>query len=658
MTYDDTLKARHEQYNSDTLPRESEEDDTPAAKRHSIPAFSGEVRPPIWLDPIAREQLSQITKWALLGGLVLGLWTIAATYHSQNLAGVAQDDSPQQHMYYRLLAVSVAVICTALGTGLPRTILPGLFGHWNDAVEAARDWILAGILTGVLYLGVVAYINHMPDPTATAQAGKHAAGATATPVPKTPPAVTRVDQPEAQPEGWSMHEFVQGTSDKPDDQPGVWFRYRYFIFVFLAWMALALASRLAIHKDDIASSKGTAVQILVQGLLAGIPFWWLQNWLNGFDQQPDTSLFLLIATGGLIGGSIFILCLAFSADRKLMALHHSGVKATDDAVTLTITVVGGKEAGKTMLLAGAYYEWATQIDGTMTIRPVNVFQGADMPLPDQFRLHAVPEGSPSYDLATISNNLYSRMDLPMGNVICSNLPFELRLDGDVVARFNFLDYPGGALRGVASDGAVKEFWRRVEDTDGVLFVADMSYIRRDRRDNDFTDVMMAYRDVMEKLVMRNGSTRVVPVALALTKCDEYVDPTTNRTDEDKMFQDLEQYGYGDLKALWEALNNRKGPRFIEFRTFPTSAISYSEPSRDNEGRVDLSRPFQIKPPPPPIRPQNCAAPILWVSAKAMRWNITMFGDLKSFLLGSSAKQRRHKEAIQELEARALRRNLR
>jgi hypothetical protein len=38
-------------------------------------------------------------------------------------------------------------------------------------------------------------------------------------------------------------------------------------------------------------------------------------------------------------------------------------------VELTLTVVGGRESGKTVLLAGAFYEWSTQNLGNLRITP-------------------------------------------------------------------------------------------------------------------------------------------------------------------------------------------------------------------------------------------------------------------------------------------------
>ena len=225
-----------------------------------------------------------------------------------------------------------------------------------------------------------------------------------------------------------------------------------------------------------------------------------------------------------------------------------------------------------------------------------------------------------------------------------------------MARFNFLDYPGGALVGNALDAAaINQFWNRVDETDGIVLVADMSYLRRYQHETDFMEVMNAYKRVMERIIKRNGRNRVVPVALVLTKCDEYVDPVSGEVRHDDIFRALTTFGYDELERLWKNLNKREGPGFVEYSIWPTSAISYSRPRVDSTGREDLRQPFEIAPPPPPIAPTGCASPLLWISAKAMRWNVTLFCDMMTFLFGSSPKRKRHIEAIMELENVATRR---
>jgi hypothetical protein len=188
----------------------------------------------------------------------------------------------------------------------------------------------------------------------------------------------------------------------------------------------------------------------------------------------------------------------------------------------------------------------------------------------------------------------------------------------------------------------------VDKADGVLFVADMSAVRRGQRD-DYMEIKRAYRTVMERLVARNGRNRVVPIALVLTKCDEYVDQNTGGLNHRAIEQGLWAYGFNDIAPEWAQMNDEAGPGFVEFTQWTTSAITFSRPKEGPDGNWDFTQPFDIAPPPPPIMPSNCAAPLLWLSAKVLRWNVTMFSDLRSFLLGHSPKSRRHIDAALELE---------
>ena len=47
--------------------------------------------------------------------------------------------------------------------------------------------------------------------------------------------------------------------------------------------------------------------------------------------------------------------------------------------------------------------------------------------------------------------------------------------------------------------------------------------------------------------------------------------------------------------------------------------------------------------------RSCAAPLLWLAAKVMRWNVTMFCDVTSFIFGASPMVRTRIEATLELE---------
>jgi hypothetical protein len=304
---------------------------------------------------------------------------------------------------------------------------------------------------------------------------------------------------------------------------------------------------------------------------------------------------------------------------------------------MTLTVIGGRESGKTVLLAAAFYEWSTQNIGNLRITPAT-----DAVLADT-------AGSVG-NLEAVARELYVDNQFPVGTVSTQNLPFDLNIGNERIARFTFLDYPGGAIAGrVADQRIVQDFWNRVEDTDGIILIADMSYVRRAHKDSDWLEVRNAYRTVMQRLVDRNGKRRVVPVALVLTKCDEFVNPATGHIDMVALKAGLKEFQYDELEEEWRRLNAEAGPGFAEFTTWITSAITYSEPQKGADGRADFSKPFRIAPPPPTITPTGCASPLLWMCSKVMRWNVTAFYDISTFLFGSTPRVRRRVDAILEME---------
>jgi hypothetical protein len=309
---------------------------------------------------------------------------------------------------------------------------------------------------------------------------------------------------------------------------------------------------------------------------------------------------------------------------------------------MTLTVIGGRESGKTVLLAAAFYEWSTQNLGHLRITPaVDRTDG---------QTGTDSAGRGIGNLEDVARELYINNQFPVGTVSTQNLPFNLSMGQEKIARFTFLDYPGGAIAGrVADNSIVQQFWERVEDTDGILLIADMSYVRRAVKDADWLEVRNAYRTVMQRLVDRNGKRRVVPVALVLTKCDEFVNQETGQIDMAALRAGLKEFQYDELEAEWRDLNAKSGPGFAEFSTWITSAITYSQPQLGADGRPDYSKPFQIAPPPPTIAPTGCASPLLWITSKVMRWNVTAFYDISTFLFGSTPRIRRRVEAVLETE---------
>ncbi|MBC8102229.1 MAG: hypothetical protein H7Z41_06550 [Cytophagales bacterium] len=563
----------------------------PTAPGSAIPDSIGRQRPSPVLDPLSRMRTSRLAKWGLLGAILLFFaWLPFAPSRPSPAFDLA-------------LVTSATVFAAILATGLPRLVLPGMFGRWHEPVEAVRDWLLVGVATGFLYFGFI-----------------------------------RVA-------------FVTGIGPSSVTSTEEWLKWRLPLLLFASVLAVFAARILAIRRESLVSSgTGAAVaQVAVQALLISVLERPLERGLRTLVTSGNSSLAMILGLAALILfiGSVMIIFWAATADENLSNLKKrrtSGVVDGTNPVELTLTVVGGRESGKTVLLAGAFYEWSTQNLGNLRITPT---PGGAV---DPIGAMGTGGGSPAVSLEDVARELYINYQFPVGTVSSQNLPFDLSLGQDKVARFSFLDYPGGAIAGrVADSRVVNEFWERVDDTDGLILIADMSYVRRNRKDSDWLEVRNAYRTVMQRLVDRNGKRRVVPVAMVLTKCDEFVDPNTGLIDMAQLEAGLKEFQYDELETEWRKMNAERGPGFAEFTTWITSAITYSQPQKGPDGRPDPKRPFALGTPPPTITPTGCASPLLWMTSKVMRWNVTLFADLGTFLFGSSPEVRRRIEAVLETE---------
>ena len=552
------------------------------------------------LDPIARMRVSAIAKWVLLAGIMLFIvWLPAYCWLHTD-----------KEIWRKATALTTAILSSIVATGVPRTFLPQLFGKWHEAVEACRDWLVVGLTTGVLYIAGVALIGAMVH---------------------------------------DKNSPVYGPQTMDD-----WLRYRLPLVVVCAVIGLMLARFLSLRGENLMDGRNSGnalMQTLIQAALISALFMPFQKGLNYLMmpldaetvQQAHDKVVLLQSVMGysalLCAGIAFaILAWGYSADSKLMSLQK-GIVSGDGPVELTLTVVGGRNAGKTVLLAAAYHEWTTRRLGNLRINAAPS-RGGDM---DDL----------GTDLAKVANDLYVNREFPTGSVVCKDLPFDLALGTEKVARFKFLDYPGGALVGRAQNAQqVQEFYDRVDETDGVLFVADMSYVRTGRKDDEWLEVRTAFKNVLQRLIDRNGRNRVVPVALVLTKCDEFVDLDTGGLKRRELEEGLKFFHYLDLEDEWRRMCEQSGPGFAEFTIWFTSAITNSEPQTGPDGNYDMTKSYLPQMPPIPIEPSGCAAPLLWLSAKVMRWNVTMFRDLSSFIFGASPKVRSRINAMLELEATA------
>ena len=548
-----------------------------------IPSALRAQRPSPALDPIARGRISRAAKWVtLLGILFFVAWI--PTYVSVG-RGVA---------FQLAVVVATTIFATVIATALPRIVLARAFGRWHEASEALRDWLIVGLITGALYWGLIVLSGVI---------GFGAGGAQDT---------------------------------------GEWLRYRLPLILIAGTVAVFVARILAIRREGLVGDTPLQAiwQIPLQVILIAVFERLLEGTVRGIVDIPALPSLLGWAAFLCAVASLGIVIWASSADANLSTIkRRRGGTGFDDGVgpvNMTLTVIGGRESGKTVLLAGAFYEWSTQNIGNLRITPAT-------------------DAGTSYtsinNLEDVARELYVSNQFPVGTVSTSNLPFDLSLGNEKISRFTFLDYPGGAIAGrVADETVIKEFWDRVDDTDGILMIADMSYVRRGAKDADWLEVRNAYRTVMQRLVDRNGKRRVVPVALVLTKCDEFVDPNTGQIDRAAIEAGLKEFQYDELEAEWRRLNASAGPGFAEFSTWITSAITYSQPQTNPQtGQVDLTKPFKIAPPPPQLAPTGCAAPLLWMTAKVLRWNVTVFYDINTFLFGSTPAVRRRVASVLEME---------
>ena len=573
----------------------------------------GPVRGPA-LDPLVRLRISSVAKWALIVGLLSLIVWLPAQLKPEH-------GDFNRDLYFLVCAIGATILAATVGTGLPRTLFPKVFGQWHDAAEAFRDWVVVGLCTGLLYGPGVALLKK-----------------------------------------WHFPPFNPETFAD-------YLRYRSVLMSCCAAIGLALARYIAVRREGLFDSdnRKTIAKLLVQALTVSLIYYWFYHGMELIYRLPTVVKILGIIGPCSVLATVGIMLWAWAADSRLMRLqakqHTTGITGSEP-MNLTLTVIGGRESGKTTMMAGAFYEWYTQDLGALRIMPVTnaaaKAEGAEDNAASPVGMDSDPispaENEDSLfggDLRNVAVDLYTHNYLPPGTVTCQDLPFELWLENECVARFNLLDYPGGALIDMApTPEDVAEFWRRAAESDGIVLVADMSHARRGQRDEDWMEVMNRYKTVLQLVLERNGKNRVVPVALVLTKVDEFASEAPGTLDAEQLFARFADFDYDKIETTWRRLNSEAGPACIEFSTWLTSAITYSEPALGKNGQPDYTQPFKIAPPPPPIMPSGCASPLLWITSKVMRWNVTLFWDLKSFVFGPSPQRRRQIKAMLELEEQA------
>lgn len=361
---------------------------------------------------------------------------------------------------------------------------------------------------------------------------------------------------------------------------------------------------------------------------------------NAFEVFTGIAILsLAVATG--------IIVRAVSFDRKLQSLQggQRGVVLPDKPLELNVTLVGGKSTGKSVFLAAAFYQWERVMSGPIRIVPYR--DGREVGGHDE-----------DTDLRAVADRLYGAHSMsddprnwfPSGTATTRMYRFKMVYrtdDGDHdVAIFTLLDYPGAALVGAdIGKSLVNQVYEHLEQTDAVLYIADMSAIRR--RVIQDQSVRDTFREVLRRVINHGGRHRVVPIGIVYTKCDEFIDPDTGRMTKGEIEQRLREARYDEVVDTWRRESRQNGPGFDRMREFFTAAISHSAPQLDEYDMPDLSLPYMPYEP-PAIRPVNCLPPLLWVFSEVIRWNTTATADLASFFGVNPLTLKQH-EAIAELE---------
>ncbi len=266
---------------------------------------------------VVRLRISSLAKWALIGGLLsLIVWLPPQLR--------LPDD---RNLYFLSCAVGATILAATVGTGFPRTLFPQVFGQWHDAAEAFRDWIVVGLCTGLLYGPGVALLRKLQMPP------------------------------------YNPENFVD------------YLRYRSLLMFCCAAIGLLVARYIAVRREGLLDndSGGKVIgKLLVQALTVSLIYYWFYHGMESIYRLPAmvkvlgiSGQFSVLATGAII-------LWAWVADSRLMRLqarHHTTGIAGAEPMDLTLTVIGGRESGKTTMMAGAFYEWYTQDLGPLRIMP-------------------------------------------------------------------------------------------------------------------------------------------------------------------------------------------------------------------------------------------------------------------------------------------------
>ncbi len=542
-------------------------------------------------DPIRRQYLCSFARWMLLFALVLGVTGGVGSVRI-DLQGVVH----YERSYYLLEHCLAAFVSAVLVVGGIRVLIFPLLEIWYDATDAIRDWMAIGIVTGLCYGGLIYASLTMGRPGA-------------------------IDF-----ESW-MHE-------------------RFGLACFASFVGILLAQYRAIAPEGL-RSRGYAAPFLVllQVVLMGWSFWYTTWGVRNLLLDPSARQVCLITCILALFVGLSILFVAYSQEKDLYHAQRegkpeSGISSID--MVMQVTIIGGRHSGKTCCLAGAYQE------------SVDAIAFPNIQIESMLASGVLGEAaSPLKTLKELADQIYTpnvTPNLPPGSASCSHHAFRLKYRNTPVAEFKILDYPGEIIRGNWHDPKdIEDFNNRVQYTDLLLLVVDMSALRLREGASDAKEIITKYRNYMQQIAFRNGSRRIVPVALVLTKADEFRDG--EGLDTAAIESTLQLYGFDQLEELWKSLAYEpEGPKYFQFSTWYSSAFTETEPRTIRSDGKDQTLYYPLS----GLKPTNCLAPIFWLCSQGMRWNYTVVGNLWGWIWGGSKTDREFRKAMLYMEQRAQR----
>ncbi|MCX6381138.1 MAG: hypothetical protein NT023_16980 [Armatimonadetes bacterium] len=125
--------------------------DAPYTEDNTTPPLTDNaMRPSPRLDPVRRAMLSSLAKWMLLLAGLLLVGFLVGISRQQNSIGEGAGVS-----YYLAEHFISVLLATLVAMGLPLILLPRVFWQSEDLTDAARKWMITGIVTATLFYGSI-----------------------------------------------------------------------------------------------------------------------------------------------------------------------------------------------------------------------------------------------------------------------------------------------------------------------------------------------------------------------------------------------------------------------------------------------------------------------------------------------------------------------